>query len=39
LRSFGEGQAKLIELFGRLDADQYLQIGKAQTFAKKAAIK
>jgi hypothetical protein len=28
--------AKLIELFGRLDADQYLQIGKAQAFAKKA---
>ena len=28
--------AKLIELFGRLDADKYLQIGKAQAFAKKA---
>jgi hypothetical protein len=28
--------AKLIELFGRLDADQYLQIGKAQAFAKRA---
>jgi hypothetical protein len=28
--------AKLIELFGRLDAEQYLQIGKAQAFAKRA---
>jgi hypothetical protein len=28
--------AKMIELFGRLDADKYLQIGKAQAFAKKA---
>lgn len=28
--------AKLIELFGRLDANQYLQVGKAQAFAKKA---
>jgi hypothetical protein len=28
--------AKLIEVFGRLDADQYLQIGKAQAFAKTA---
>ena len=28
--------AKLIELFGRLDADKYLQIGKSQAFAKKA---
>ena len=29
--------AKLIELFGRLDADQYLQLGKRGAFAKKAA--
>jgi Mannosylglycerate hydrolase MGH1-like glycoside hydrolase domain len=28
--------AKLIELFGRLNADQYLEMGKAQAFAKKA---
>jgi hypothetical protein len=28
--------AKLIELFGRLDAEQYLQIGKAQAFVKRA---
>jgi hypothetical protein len=28
--------AKLIELFGRLDANQYLQVGKAHAFAKKA---
>ncbi len=28
--------AKLIELFGRLDAEQYLQTGKAQAFAKRA---
>jgi hypothetical protein len=28
--------AKLIELFGRLDADKYLQIGESQAFAKKA---
>jgi hypothetical protein len=26
--------AKLIELFGRLDANQYLEVGKARTFAK-----
>ena len=29
--------AKLIELFGRLDANQYLQLGKREAFAKKAA--
>jgi hypothetical protein len=28
--------AKLIELFGRLDAEQYLQVGKAQAFVKRA---
>jgi hypothetical protein len=28
--------AKLIELFGRLDAGQYLEMGKKQAFAKKA---
>jgi len=28
--------AKPIELFGRLDADKYLQMGKSQAFAKKA---
>jgi hypothetical protein len=28
--------AKLIELFGRLDAAQYLEMGKQQAFAKKA---
>jgi hypothetical protein len=28
--------AKLIELFGRLDADQILQMGKKEAFAKKA---
>jgi hypothetical protein len=31
--------AKLIELFGRLDANQYLQVGKAQAFAKKAGTR
>ncbi len=29
--------AKLIELFGRVDADKYLQLGKSEAFAKKAA--
>jgi hypothetical protein len=29
--------AKLIELFGRLDADQVLQLGREEAFAKKAA--
>ena len=28
--------AKMIELFGRLDAEEYLQVGKVQAFAKKA---
>jgi hypothetical protein len=26
----------MIELFGRLDTSQYLQLGKAQAFAKKS---
>jgi hypothetical protein len=29
--------AKLIELFGRLDADQVLQLGRKEAFATKAA--